>query len=162
MGKEPWRVRQTLLKFPNSSNHSTPMHSFPFPTNGNFILPVAQAKTVGSTLTLFCRPIHKQTLLVPLPRQNWYLATAHTWISAKVLPLASKLPHSSPTSSSTALPSPAYGVTATRASTHEAHSCPGPPLQLLLQPGCSFQRRSGQSITSFVFPQTPSFQRCFL
>ena len=69
------------------------MHSFPFSTNGNFILPVAQAKTVGSTLTPFCHPIHKQTLLVLLPRQNCYLATAHTWISAKVLPLASKLPH---------------------------------------------------------------------
>lgn len=49
---------------------------------------------MGSTLTAFSHPVHKQILLVLLPRQNWSLATAHyTWISAKVLPLAWKLPH---------------------------------------------------------------------
>lgn len=34
VGKELWRVKQTLLKFPNSS---APMCSFPISINGNFI-----------------------------------------------------------------------------------------------------------------------------
>lgn len=72
-------------------------------------------------------------------------------------------PISSPTSSPAALSRPAHSVMGTPASTHQARSHPGPPPQVLLQPGCSSRRCLGKIPHQLqFFPQIPSFQWCFL